>query len=401
MNILQLCSKVPNPPKDGGAVAMDILTKGLIGHGAGVKVLALSTYKHPFDENKISADYLAKTNIEAVFVDTRPKPVKAFLNLFSNESYNMSRFYSKEVDSKLTDVLKSNSFDVIQLETLFVAPYVNTIRKYSKAKIVLRSQNIEYKIWEQRTANTNNPILKFYYGLLARRLKVYELRMLNNYDGIAAITPEDTEGFRKLGCTKPLVSIPFGIDISSIKTDTTIKEEFPSCFHLGAMNWGPNIEGVKWLLDNVWEKVTALQPDIKLYLAGRYMPEWLNKLDKKNIEVVGEVKSQFEFMQSKGIMLVPLLSGGGMRIKIIEGMATGKTIISTSLGAEGVPYEHKKNILIANTPEEFADRINLCVNDPGLYRSIGKNSQQLVNEHFDNNKICRNLLDFYEQLLRS
>lgn len=401
MNILQLCSKVPNPPKDGGAVAMDVLTKGLIDLGANVKVLAISTHKHPFDESKISPDYKAKTNIEAVFVDTRIKPIDVFLNLFSSESYNMSRFYSKEMDAKLIELLKNNSFDVVQLETLFVAPYVNTIRKYSKAKIVLRSQNIEYLFWERRAEKTNNPLLKFYLNLLAKRLKAFELNMLNSYDGIAAITPEDAECFKKLGCSKPLISIPFGLDLSSFRVKPDIKQEFPSCFHLGAMNWAPNIEGVKWLLESVWEKVMAQKPDIKLYLAGRYMPEWLNKLNKKNVEVVGEVKSQFEFMQSKGIMLVPLLSGGGMRIKIIEGMATGKTIISTSIGAEGVPYEHKKNILIANTPQEFADCISLCVNDPQLYQAIGKNAQILVNEHFDNGKLCRDLLNFYEQLLRT
>jgi glycosyltransferase involved in cell wall biosynthesis len=401
LNILQLCSKVPNPPKDGGAVAMDILTKGLMTLGANVKVLAISTHKHPFDESKISPDYKAKTNIESVFIETRLKPVDAFLNLFSSESYNMSRFYTEEMDAKLMEVLKNNSFDVIQLETLFVAPYLNTIRKHSKAKIVLRSHNIEYLLWERRAEKTSNPLTKIYLRILAKRLKTFELNMLNQYDGIASITPEDAEGFKKLGCTKPVISIPFGIDIKSFQVNPDIKQEFPSCFHLGAMNWSPNIEGVKWLLDSVWEKVTAQQSAMKLYLAGRFMPDWLNKLSKKNVEVVGEVKSQFEFMQAKGIMLVPLLSGGGMRIKIIEGMATGKTIISTSIGAEGVPYEHKKNILIANTPEEFADCISLCVNNPDLYTSIGKNAQQLINEHFDNNKICRDLINFYEQLNRS
>lgn len=399
LNILQLCSKVPNPPKDGGSVAMDILTQGLIALGANVKILAIATHKHPFDKNKISAAYKSQTSIEAVFVDTRIRPFKALVNLLKNKSYNIIRFYSKAMDEKLETVLKKTPFDIVQLETLFVAPYVSTIRKHSKAKIILRSQNIEYLLWEQRAKKTNNPFLKFYLTLLAKQLKKFELGMLNNYDGIAAITPEDAEGFKKLGCTKPIITIPFGIDLKSVPLAGNSNQEFPSCFHIGAMNWIPNIEGVKWLLDNVWKIVFARHPQLKLYLAGRFMPEWLSNINKQNVNVVGEVKNQFEFMQSKGIMLVPLISGGGMRIKIIEGMAAGKTIISTAKGAEGVPYEHKKNILIANTPEEFADCIDLCLSNPNLYKLIGKNAQELVRTHFDNNKICKNLLGFNETLL--
>jgi glycosyltransferase involved in cell wall biosynthesis len=129
------------------------------------------------------------------------------------------------------------------------------------------------------------------------------------------------------------------------------------------------------------------------------MPVWLQNLKNKNIVISGEVENQYDFMESKGMMLVPLLSGGGMRIKIIEGMAIGKTIISTSIGAEGIPYEHGKNILIADTADEFAACINLCVSDPELYLRIGVNARNLVLENFDTAKICQNLLSFYEQLV--
>jgi len=141
-----------------------------------------------------------------------------------------------------------------------------------------------------------------------------------------------------------------------------------------------------------------LQPNLKLYLAGRHISKRLKNYQKKNIIIVGEVENQFEFMQSKGIMLVPLLSAGGMRIKIIEGMAIGKTIISTSIGAEGIPHEHNKNILIANTPDEFATCINRCISDSNFYHSIGENARQLVLDHFDNEKICQKLLNFYQEI---
>lgn len=399
MNILQLCSKVPFPSSDGGSLAMHMLTEGLLKLGADVKILSVSTYKHHFNETHLTEAYKNKTQAEAVFIDTRIKPVDAFINLFKKESYNIKRFYSKTFDNRLIEILKKNTFDIVQLETLYMAPYVNTIRKYTKAKIVLRSHNTEYKIWERSAENSKNPLAKWYLNFLAERLKTYELAMINCYDAIATITEDDAEIFKLAGCTKPIITIPFGLDLKNFEISGTTKQEFPSAFHLGAMNWGPNIEGVKWLIENVWGKVISQQPSVKLYLAGRFMPDWLIRLNKKNIVVVGEVKSQFEFMQSKGIMLVPLFAGGGMRVKIIEGMACGKTIISTTIGAEGVPYEHKKNILIANTAEEFADHISLCVNNPELYKSIGQNAVQLIKDHFDNNIISLNLFNFYKSIL--
>lgn len=398
MKILQLCSKAPFPPADGGSMAMHALTQGLLDLNVKVKVVVISTPKHPFNPASLPKEYVNLTQAEAAEVDTRIKPADAFRNLFSKKSYNIERFYSKGFDALLIRILKSESFDIIQLETLFVTPYLETIRKFSKAKIVLRAHNVEYRIWERRAENTSNPALKWYISLLAKRLKAYEVKRLNSYDAIAVITDEDATEFKKESCTIPIITIPFGINVQKLKIDRSIKEEFPSCFHLGAMNWEPNIEGVNWLLNTVWKKNE--EPEIKLYLAGRYMPAAFTQLNRKNIFVVGEVKSQFEFMQSKGIMLVPLLSAGGMRIKIIEGMMIGKTIISTSVGAEGIPCEHKKNILIANTPQEFRDCINLCITQPELYKRIGKNAQQLVRERFDSIKISRNLLNFYQELLR-
>ena len=141
MNILQICSKPPFPPKDGGALAMNILTQGLLNAGHHVKVLTVNTSKHFVDLHTVDTAYKQKTNYEAVFIDTRIKPLKALLSLFSPRSYNIERFFSVEFEQTLIRILKEETFDIVHLETLYVSPYVDTIRKYSSAKIVLRSQN--------------------------------------------------------------------------------------------------------------------------------------------------------------------------------------------------------------------------------------------------------------------
>ncbi len=398
MKILQLCNKVPFPPKDGGSIAMNNLTQGLTAEGHSLKILAVITPKNFIDIEKLPAEYRLKTNIEAVFIDTEIKISEAFLNLFTTKSYNIERFYSKTFEQKLIHVLKSEQFDVIQLESLYVSMYAAVIRRYSKAKIVLRAHNVEHKIWERSAEAAKNPLKKAYLKLLAKRLKKYELKNLNTFDAIAAITKGDEIYFKKSSNVKAIETFPFGIDFKNYIENNSPQEEPLSLFHIGAMDWQPNVEGINWFLNNVWEKLHAAHPSLKLYLAGKNMSSELKHLNKPNVVIAGEVKSAMEFMQSKGIMIVPLLAGGGMRVKIIEGMSLGKTIISTSIGAEGIDCENNKNCIIADDEAEFIAAVNRCLSDKIFCSEIGKNAKMLAVKQYNNADICRRLTQFYQSL---
>ncbi len=397
MKILQVCSKVPYPAKDGGSIAMNMLTEGLIACDNQVTVLSMRTPKNHIQDKDIDAQYRKKTSYQSVFVDTTIRPFSAFLNLFSGESYNITRFYSKAFETKLKELLHRENFDIVQLETLWVTPYVETIKKNSRAKIVFRSHNVEYLIWERLAQITKNPLKKIYLSLLAKRLKDYETGMLNKYEGIACITELDLLQFKKLGCIKPLVHIPFGVHLADyipVQPD----HAYPSVFHIGAMDWMPNEEAIKWLLKNIWPQIHFKYPNLNLYLAGRNMPGWLTDLKMKNVVVVGEVKDSLDFINTHSIMLVPLQSGGGMRIKIIESMALSKTVISTSIGAEGILCEDKVNVLIANSEKEFVEAIDLCINNKIFSETIGQNARLLIENKYDNRKICNRLSEFYQTL---
>lgn len=399
MNILQLCNKVPFPPKDGGCIAMNSLTQGLINEGHSVKVLAINTKKHFIDIEKISDNYRSKTNIEAVFIDTGIKISDAFFNLFTNKSYNIERFYSINFEKKLIEILKSETFDIIQVEGLYVSMYVDIIRKYSKAKIVLRAHNVEYKLWENAMQLAKNPLKKAYLNILAKRLKKHELKSLQTFDAIAAITKKDEIHFKRTGFLKAIETFSFGIDFENNIENNSPQEEYQSIFHIGAMDWQPNIEGVSWFLNKVWNILQAKHPHLKLYLAGRNMSEELKQLIKPNIIIVGEVENAQEFIRSKGVMIVPLLSGGGMRVKIIEGMALGKTIVTTSIGAEGIDYENNKNCIVADVPSEFAEAISKCISDKTFYNEIGKNAKTRAIQQYNNADICKRLILFYQKLI--
>lgn len=397
MKILQICSKVPFPPKDGGSIAMNMITHGLIAAGNDVQVLAVNTPKHFIKEDDLDAAYRIKTSFRSVFIDTSVKPLNAILNLFSGESYNIIRFYSKEFERTLIGMLTANKYEIVLLEALWVTVYLDVIRKYSDAKIVLRSHNTEFQIWERLASDAESPLKKMYLNLLAKRLKKYEVGMLNRYDAIAAISEADADCFKKLGCRIPIIHIPFGIDLQRYKPGQSNQNEL-SLFHIGAMDWLPNADGVKWFLNNAWIGISAKHPSLKLYLAGKSMPDWLRQLHMKNVMVKGEVPDAREFMNSGAIMIVPLSSGSGMRVKIIEGMALGKTIVSTSIGAEGIAYENGTNILIADTTEGFSDAIDKCLSDRSFSESIGRNARILVETKYDNQVLCNKLSDFFNTI---
>ncbi len=399
MKILSLCNKSPYPPKEGGPIAMNAIIEGLIDEGHQVKVLAINSNKYGVDVSKIPESYRGKTGIETVYIDLSVKPLDAFFNLFTGESYHVERFISRNFENKLTEILQNDNFDIVQLETLFIAPYLETIRKYSNARIVLRSHNIEHLIWQRVAQVSKNPLKKFYLRHLARTLKHYELGVLNRFDGIATITQTDADFFKNNGCNIPIIAIPFGINLKKFKENPGIEAEFPSLFHIGAMNWMPNEEGIRWFLDNVWLQVNKRFPNLKFYLAGREMPEWLCHCKLPNVVVVGEVDDAFDFMYSKAVEIVPLFSGSGIRIKIIEGMAASRAVISTSIGAEGIEVSHGKNILVANTPEEFIVAIGRCVNDQPFCVQLGRNARQLIETNHSNQVLMKKLVAFYEQII--
>ncbi len=397
MRILQICPKPPRPAIDGGCIAIDNITKGLLKQGHSVKVLSICTHKHPYVESAISAEYKAATDIESIFVDTKLNFVDAFSNLITRDSYNISRFFSADFDMKLAKVLKAEPFDVIHIESLFMTPYISTIRRCTDAKIILRSHNLEFKIWTRMALVSANPPRRAYLKLLAHRLKQYELKIINQVDGLAAISVEDAGNYSKLGCRVPIITIPFGLDLIEYQTDNHYTFN-PKLFHLGAMDWMPNIEGVNWFLKEAWGEILQDFPDLRLHLAGKSSENFKMKGELRNVTVDGQIPESKTYMRDHGPMIVPLLSGGGMRIKIIEGMALGKVIISTTIGAEGINVTDGKNILIADTPKQFREKITLLHENPSLGERISLEARKFIEAEYDYAVLAGNLANFYSQL---
>jgi glycosyltransferase involved in cell wall biosynthesis len=390
MRILQFCNKSPYPPKEGGPIAMNAITKMLINQGHSVKILAINTPKYSVNQNAIDEQYRKKTDIELVWVNIRFRIVFALLSLLKNTSYHVERFKSRQLRLRLKELLLENNFDVVILETIYLAVYVDIIRKYSSAKLILRAHNVEHLIWEQIAKNTPKGLKKTYLSILAKQLKQFEKKSIPLFDTILCISQTDKHWFSAQNKGISVEIIPFGIDIENIPNEVT-PYNCDNLFSLASMDWHPNFEGITWFLYNVWEQIHHLYPNLIFRIAGRNIPDSLKKTQIKNIDIVGEVDDAQNFMLKNGILIVPLWSGSGIRIKIIEAMSIGKVVITTSIGLEGIAAEDKKHILIADSPQAFVDAVTFCIENPSECEQIGKNAQQFIKENHNNEEIAKKL----------
>lgn len=397
MKILQLCNKAPYPTNDGSSIAISTLAEGLADNGVELHLLPINTKKHFKPEENIPSDYKQKTHYQSIYRNADTSIQGAFLNLFSSQSYFVSRFFFKEYEDVLIQKLKNHTFDIIQIEGVFMATYIPTIKRYSKAKIVLRSHNVEHQIWERHLANEKAGAKKTYLSIQNSRLKTFEISAFNQVDAIVTITDEDKKIISSICPNKLIHTCLTGINLDSYKQVLTSKQP-NSLFHFASMDWMPNVEAVDWLLKDVWNEVIKQQPNAKLILAGRGMPDRIKKNTSKNITIIDNVNDSSEFYNTYDIMLVPLWSGSGLRIKLVEGLAYGKAIITTSIGAEGIPYTAGKDMLIADSAREFSNAITTLLTENDQKQALQINARKLAETIFDYKVIAAQLITFYKGL---
>lgn len=399
MRVLQICNKAPYPPNDGSSIAIYNMGMGFIANETELHVLTINTKKHFKRDSEVEPVYKEKSHYRSVYRNANVTLFGLIANLFSSQSYFVSRFNFRKFEDALVEKIAQVKFDVIQIEGLFMGVYIPVIRKHSNAKIVLRAHNIEHLIWERHIKNEVSTLKKKYLTLQNKRLKAFELQVMNEVDAIVSITDYDKNLFRELGFNKPIYTCITGVEVSKYRHKGNVVKKPNTIFHFASMDWMPNEEAVDWFLKNCWPKVIETVHDAKLVIAGRNMPQRFLKLSLPNVQVIETVKDAKEFYNQHEIMLVPLLSGSGLRIKIIEGMAYGKPIVSTSVGAEGIAITNGKNILIEDDPVKFADAVISLLKDDNKRTELGSEAQAFAAKEFDNINVVAGLVKFYRDTL--
>jgi glycosyltransferase involved in cell wall biosynthesis len=398
LKILILAYRVPFPQNGGYQIVVYNTIKGLVDLGHEVSVVALKTKKH-YENNEPDDELISKINYRAYNIDINVSVLDVAMNLFSKTSFNIDKYYDPEFERLLVREVRNTAYDIIQFDGLMVSLYLSAIRKNSQAKLVYRAHNIENQVWQRLAEQKNDPFKKSYLKMHAKRIKNYELEQLNKFDAITVFTGQDKTTLMEYGTKIPIDILPVGLNMDKYRPDYS-KTEVPSLFFLGSLDWLPNREGIEWFLDNFLKEFTNGELNVKFYVAGNDIPERFDDYEVMGkVFIQGEVDDALEFVNSKSIMIVPLLSSGGMRVKIVEGMAMEKCIISTSLGAEGINYTSGVNILIANDSDEFFEAMKRCIADEEYTREIGLNARKLIEQQHDVGVVTNKLVSFYERLL--
>ena len=396
MNILLLCKKFPYPLKDGESIAVQVLSKSLVALGCRVSLLAMNTRKHFYSGSQVPAELRHFHRIESVRVDNRVTPWGALRQLYRRESYHISRFDSNAFRGKLRQMLREDEYDIVQLETLYLTPYVQDIRQLSRAQIALRAHNVEHLIWERIAENCRIPGRRWYLRHLARQLQQYETQKLREVDMLIPISDQDETVFRRIGYQGRLLTIPIGWEPARAIADYQSYRAPISLSFIGSLDWLPNQEGLRWFLDRIWPRLSAVFPHLTLHIAGRNTPAWVYKLHSERVIVHGEVPDSATFINAHSMMVVPLLSGSGMRAKILEGMALGKVVLTTSIGLEGIAAADRREVFIADTPDAFLQAIQLCHRMNGQLEAIGRSAEAFVRRNYDALEVAKKLVATYE-----
>jgi glycosyltransferase involved in cell wall biosynthesis len=396
LKILILTPRIPFPLKDGGAIAMHQTIEGYVQQGCEVSLLSMNTSRHWVDENLLPEWYSKLVHFKTVFINNNINPLSAFFNLFTGKSYNVSRFINKNFETALIELIKQETFDIIQFESIYTSPYLQIAQENSDSKCFCRVHNIEHLIWQRLSENEANFLKRKYLKILTNRLKIYEIDILKKFDLLLPISRTEEKYFsdNKINAS---FYLPFGIDINK-PILKNIEQNVQSIYHIGSMDWAPNVEGITWFLSTVWDDLQTELKDVKLFLAGKNMPKSLLKKENNQTVILGEIEDFSAFSLSKNIMIVPLLSGAGIRIKVLEAMAFGKVVIATEIAVEGIGLTHQKNVLIANSPEDFKEQLHYCFSNLEKIKSIGDHAKQFVEANYSKEKIYLEVVEQFQHL---
>jgi len=396
IRILLLNNRVPYPLRDGGARATYTLIESLCKQGAEVSLFFLNTHKHYISPDLVVKEFSFVKHITIEEIDTSVTKKGALKSALAGTSYNIDRFYKRDIAYDLGLFLRDNVFDIIHFESLFMAPYLDVVRKNCRAKCVLRMHNVEFQIWKKLAINERFFVKKHYLHYLSKKLAQYEKGMVPKFDAILPISRTDEQWANEF-TKKPIKYLPAGFYFDNEKIKSKNGKNF---FHIGSMEWQPNIRACEYLVKDIWPKVITQNAELHLHLAGKGMDEKFNSWANENIHIHGEVEDAVAFIKQNNTMLIPLQSASGVRMKAIEAMKYGKPVISTSIGMSGLDAMPNENCLIADNSEQFVNSILSLTEDDELYQKISSQALIYVTKYFEANEIANELIQFYKQILK-
>lgn len=394
MKILVVGNRFPWPLHDGGAIATFQMLKAMAFEGHEVSYFSLNTQKHFVDE-KTLLERFSFCKYYAFQINTNITPWTAFLNLLSSRSFHLQRFENTLANEQLSKLLQSEHFDLVQIEGLYSAGFLSTLRKHFNGHISYRAHNVESQIWERLANETSNLLKKLYLKIQAKRLEREEVSFLKSVDSIVAIAPSDLNAFTEFTQVPQYLYLP-GLNLG-LEVDLELQPF--KLFHIGSMEWMANVQGVEWFLQKVWPIAKSAYPQLEFHLAGKGLNKSDSRFFQSGLYNHGEVENAQTFILTHGICIVPVVAGSGIRMKLIEAMSLGIPCVTTKIGVQGINVENHVHVEIADSHKEFANSIITMIQQWHETIKMGVRGKKYMMEHHNLQNNTRELLSFYSKMI--
>ena len=396
MKILFLSPTVPFPLTDGGRIRVFNLLKQ-IAQKSEVTLLALET--QPTDAEGVAQ--LQQLGIQVHLVPNAPTLPRLSLGTLTNAFFKrqpitVARYDLPAYRQKFRELIATDTFDLVHYEMFHTAQF----QTETDLPSVLSQQNVDSAIWRRLCGETVNPFYKFAYWTQQLAFQRYERVLSPKFDAVTCTSDIDAAVFQQHCAEDVIEIIPNGVDVAHYQPD--FSAEAPAhLIYIGSMDWYPNEDAVDFFADEVLPRIQERVSDVKFSIVGGNPSARVQKLaEKEGIVVTGRVPEIKPYFAEATVFVVPLRIGSGTRLKILEALAMGKAIVSTSVGAEGLDLKDGEEIFIADESTAFADAVTRLLTDPTLRRRIGENGRARVERDYDWRSIGEKLHTLYESLIK-
>lgn len=389
MHILFLSQLLPFPPDTGAKVRSYHTLRYLAQHHR----VTLLAFTRPDDPPQ------AIEKLKGICEDVHTVPLRRsrlhdiqmlVASLVSGKSFVIQRDFVPDMARKVNQLMADDRVDAVHADQLWMAQYaLRANSRDGRPQLVLDEHNACYHIFQRLADGEGNPLKRALYRREGLALKKYEAWACAQFDHVVTVTTEDQSDLSSLVACQQAVRLSQNFAVIPICVDT--QDEQPvrpalgsvNVVHLGTMFYLPNIQGVLWFTREVWPHVLARIPRATLTIAGKNPPPEILAISNAAIQVTGYVTDPRPYLEQAGVFVVPLLAGGGMRVKIIDAWRWGMPIVSTSIGVEGIDYRDGENILIADGAEAFAEAVVRVLCEPELAQRLRKNGRSWVEHCYD------------------
>ena len=308
--------------------------------------------------------------------------------LFSLEPYGLTKYCQPWVAAELRKLMQAESYDVVVCDFVFAAGVIPWDIPCPK---VIFTHNVEALIWKRHYEVARNPLWKLMSWREWRLMARAEKRYLRQADHVLAVSQTDADFFAHDLAREKLTVIPTGVDTEFFHP-TFAEEEPNSLVFTGSMDWMPNEDGIFYFAEEILPRICEAIPTARLSVVGRKPSARMKALaaaDPHHLHLTGWVDDIRPYLAQSAVCIVPLRVGSGTRLKIFEAMGMGKAIVSTTIGAEGLPVRHGVDVLLADSPDDFAKSVVALLGDTGQRRRLGHAARELVETKYSWGSVAR------------